>query len=115
MDILKVFVVDDNELYAKMSMHHLSLNPDNEVESFKSGKECLDALYKNPDLIFLDYSLPGMSGIEILRKIKATHKEIPVVIVSGQEDVSTAVNLLKEGAYDYIVKDENVECNKPHS
>tara|TARA_R110002096_G_scaffold135456_2_gene287287 strand:- start:195759 stop:197105 length:1347 start_codon:yes stop_codon:yes gene_type:complete len=109
MDILKVFVVDDNELYAKMSMHHLSLNPDNEVESFKSGKECLDALYKNPDLIFLDYSLPGMSGIEILRKIKATHKEIPVVIVSGQEDVSTAVNLLKEGAYDYIVKDENAK------
>lgn len=109
MDILKIFVVDDNELYARMSHHHLSLNPDNEVEKFKSGKECLDALYKNPDLVFLDYSLPGMSGIEILRKIKETHKEIPVIIVSGQEDVSTAVNLLKEGAYDYIVKDENAK------
>ena len=109
MDILKVFVVDDNELYAKMSQHHLSLNPDNEVEKFKSGKECLEALYKNPDLIFLDYSLPDLSGIEVLRKVKETHKEIPVIIVSGQEDVSTAINLLKEGAYDYIVKDENAK------
>jgi DNA-binding NtrC family response regulator len=109
MDILKIFVVDDNELYARMSHHHLSLNPDNEVEKFKSGKECLESLYKNPDLIFLDYSLPEMSGIDVLRKIKETHKEIPVIIVSGQEDVSTAVNLLKEGAYDYIVKDENAK------
>tara|TARA_B100000678_G_C18205876_1_gene501347 strand:+ start:453 stop:1838 length:1386 start_codon:yes stop_codon:yes gene_type:complete len=109
MDILKIFVVDDNELYSKMAQHHLSLNPDNEVEVFRGGKECLDNLYKKPNLIFLDYSLPQMSGIEILRKIKETHPEIPVIIVSGQEDVSTAVNLLKEGAYDYIVKDENAK------
>ncbi len=109
MDILKIFVVDDNELYSRMAQHHLSLNPDNEVEVFRGGKECMDNLYKKPNLIFLDYSLPEMSGIEILRKIKETHPEIPVVIVSGQEDVSTAVNLLKEGAYDYIVKDDNAK------
>ncbi len=109
MDVLKIFVVEDNELYAKMTNHHLSLNPDNEVEIFRKGKECLDNLYKRPDLIFLDYSLPDLSGIEVLRKIKQTHPEIPVIIVSGQEDVSTAVELLKEGAYDYIVKDENAK------
>lgn len=107
MNGFKIFVVDDNELYAKASQHHLSLNPDNEVEAFSTGKECLNNLYTKPNLVFLDYSLPDISGIEVLRKIKQSYSEIPVVIVSGQEDVSTAVELLKEGAYDYIVKDEN--------
>ena len=107
MNGFKIFVVDDNELYAKASQHHLSLNPDNEVEAFNTGKECLNNLYTKPNLVFLDYSLPDISGIEVMRKIKQNYAEIPVVIVSGQEDVSTAVELLKEGAYDYIVKDEN--------
>lgn len=107
MDGFKIFLVDDNELYAKASSHHLSLNPDNEVETFTTGKDCLGQLYTKPDMIFLDYSLPDLSGIEVLKKIKQSFPEIPVVIVSGQEDVSTAVELLKEGAYDYIVKDNN--------
>lgn len=107
MDVFKIFIVDDNELFAKASNHHLSLNPDNEVETFNTGKDCLNNLYLKPNLVFLDYSLPDVSGIEVLRKIKQSYGELPVVIVSGQEDVSTAVNLLKEGAYDYIVKDEN--------
>ncbi len=109
MEILKIFVVEDNELYAKMMKHHLSLNPDNEVVVFHDGKECLNNLHLKPNAIFLDYSLPEFTGIEVLRKIKQRHPEIPVVIVSGQEDVSTAVELLREGAYDYIVKDENAK------
>ena len=107
MEVFKVFIVDDNELYAKASHHHLSLNPDNEVETYLTGKECLANIYKRPNVVFLDYSLPDLSGIEVLRKIKESHADIPVVIVSGQENVSTAVDLLKEGAYDYIVKDDN--------
>lgn len=107
MDVFNIFVVDDNELFAKASQHHLSLNPDNEVGRYSTGKDCLNSLYQRPNLIFLDYSLPDISGIDVLRKIKHTHPEIPVVIVSGQEDVNTAVELLKEGAYDYIVKDDN--------
>ena len=99
--------MEDNELYGKAVKHHLSLNPDNEVEVYSSGKECLNNLYRNPNLIFLDYSLPDISGKEVLRGILKNHQKIPVIIVSGQEDVSTAVELLKEGAYDYIVKDEN--------
>lgn len=109
MEIVKVFVVEDDQLYAKITKHHLSLNPDNEVEVFASGKECLHNLYKAPHLIFLDYSLPDISGIDVLRKIKQSQPELPVIIVSGQEDISTVVSLLKEGAYDYIVKDNNVK------
>ncbi|HRZ76584.1 MAG TPA: sigma-54 dependent transcriptional regulator, partial [Bacteroidales bacterium] len=50
---------------------------------------------------------PDMSGLEVIRKLLDHDPELPVIVVSGQEDVSTAVSLLKEGAYDYIVKDDD--------
>jgi DNA-binding NtrC family response regulator len=106
---LRIFVVEDNEVYAKSLAYHLSLNPDNEVEVFHSGKECLDNLHKKPAAITLDYSLPDMSGAEVLKKIKLNDSDIPVVIISGQLDVGVAIGLLKEGAYDYLVKDEDVK------
>ena len=107
MSLMKIFLVEDNELYAKATKHHLSLNPDNQVEHFVSGKSCLEKLYLQPDCILLDYSLPDLSGIDVLKKVKSSQPDLPVIIVSGQEDVATAIDLLKEGAYDYIVKDEN--------
>lgn len=107
MALMKIFLVEDNELYAKATKHHLSLNPDNQVEHFVTGKSCLEKLYLQPDCILLDYSLPDLSGIDVLKKVKSSQPDLPVVIVSGQEDVATAIDLLKEGAYDYIVKDEN--------
>lgn len=109
MSVLKIFIVEDDQFTAGMLRHHLSLNPDNDVEVFHNGKNCLDNLYKKPDVISLDYYLPGENGEVILQKIRAKAPDIPVIIVSGQEDISTAVGLLKDGAYDYIVKDENVK------
>jgi DNA-binding NtrC family response regulator len=109
MESFRIFVVEDDPLYGEMLKHHLSLNPDNEVHLFKAGSECLKNLYKTPSLVSLDYSLPDMSGLEVMRQIKKENPEIPVVIVSGQEDISTAVALLREGAYDYFVKDDDVK------
>ena len=100
MSTFKIFVVEDDPFYGEMLKYHISLNPDYVVEKFENGKECIDNLYKNPAVISLDYSLPDMSGLEVLKKVKKHNTEIPVIIVSGQEDVSTAVKLLKEGAYD---------------
>lgn len=109
MSLFKVFLAEDDEFYGKLLRHHLSLNPDFDVELYTSGKELLNNLYLKPDVISLDYTLPDMSGADLLRKIKKQYPEIPVIIVSGQEDITTAVNLLKEGAYDYIVKDKDTK------
>ncbi|KFD39741.1 regulator [Schleiferia thermophila str. Yellowstone] len=109
MNLFKVFLAEDDEFYGKLLRHHLSLNPDFDVELFTSGGDLFNNLYKRPDVISLDYRLPDMSGAELLRKIKKQYPEIPVIIVSGQEDITTAVNLLKEGAYDYIVKDKDTK------
>lgn len=109
MESFRIFIVEDDLLYGEMLRHHLALNPDNEVHLFKTGADCLKNLYKAPSLISLDYSLPDMSGLEVMRQVKKENPEIPVIIVSGQEDISTAVALLREGAYDYFVKDEDVK------
>jgi two-component system response regulator AtoC len=53
--------------------------------------------------------LPDSSGLEVLKKIKEFNKDMPVVVISGQEDISTAIDLLREGAYDYIVKDNETK------
>jgi len=109
MDPFRIFIVEDDKLYGELLTFNLSLNPDYEVELFATGTECINNLFRNPSAISLDFSLPDMSGFEVIERIKKYNSEIPVVIVSGQEDVSTAVQLLKQGAYDYIVKDEDTK------
>ena len=59
----------------------------------------------NPSIISLDYTLPDISGAEVLKQVKDYDSNISAIILSSQQDVSTAVQLLKEGAYDYITKD----------
>ncbi len=109
MSILKIFIVEDDKVTAKMLSHYLSLNPDNDVEVFHSGKECLEHLQNPPDVICLDYQLPGEVGTEILEKIQSRHPDLPVIVVSAQKEVATAINLLKMGIHDYLVKDDNVK------
>ena len=106
---ISIFAVEDDPIYTKFLNYVFDLNPDIEVEFFEDGKSCIDALYKGPDLITLDYSLPDMSGDEVLREIRSTDPNIQVIIVSGQEDISTAVDLLKIGAYDYIPKNDDTK------
>ncbi len=104
-----IFIVEDDAFYGAMLEYHLTLNPDYTVERFETGKSFLDNLYRRPIAITLDYSLPDMDGETVLKRIQKEYADIPVIIISGQEDISTAVQLLKNGAYDYIVKDENTK------
>ncbi|SER23567.1 DNA-binding transcriptional response regulator, NtrC family, contains REC, AAA-type ATPase, and a Fis-type DNA-binding domains [Neolewinella agarilytica] len=109
MDSFKIFIVEDDPFYGRLLKHHLSLNPDYEVELFTSGKACLQELYQKPDVVSIDYGLPDMDGGVLLNKIHAVNSSIPVIIISGQEDITTAVDLLKKGARDYLVKDDNTK------
>ncbi len=104
----KIFVVEDNEWYNRLLVHHLSLNPDYEIESFSNGKDCLNNLHKKPDVITLDYRLPDMQGLEVLKRIKAENEEIQVILISEQNEIEVVVDLLKYGAYDYIVKSNDI-------
>ncbi|MEO1435482.1 MAG: sigma-54 dependent transcriptional regulator, partial [Bacteroidota bacterium] len=101
----RIFVVEDDPMYRKMVKYVMEMNPDHDVHVFESGKECLKNLHLKPEIISLDYSLPDMTGEEVLKALKKHDPRIGVIILSGQQDVSTAVSLLKFGAYDYITKD----------
>jgi len=105
---LQVFVVEDNDWYNQLLVHTLSLNPDYQVHSFQNGKDCLGNLDKSPDVITLDYRLPDMTGIDVLREIKNLNPDIQVIMISEQADINVVVDLLKEGAYDYIVKTNDI-------
>jgi DNA-binding NtrC family response regulator len=98
------FVVDDDAAYAERVMHHMQkLNF--EVKHFSSGTSFLKQLPTAPDLIILDYDLgEKTTGLEYLQKIKNITREIPVLLLLAQNDISTAVQALKFGAYDYIEK-----------
>ncbi len=109
MSLLKVFVIEDDLFYARYLKHHLLLNNDNDVEIFTNGKDVLQSNIGSPDLITLDYSLPDIDGISLMEKLLSRWDNVPLVVISGQENVSTAVELLRKGAYDYLVKDDDTK------
>jgi len=100
----KIFVVDDNNLFLKVVQKSLSENETYQVIPITTGKECIDRLEEKPDIVSLDYTMPDYNGKQILEKIIMLSPETHVIIVSGQNDINTAIDLLKVGAYDYIVK-----------
>jgi len=100
----KAFIVEDNEWYNKLLVHCLSQNPDIEVKNFFNGNDFLKALHENPQVVTLDYKLPDLDGAVLLKKIKEYNPNIEVIIISDQSDIEVAVELLKHGAYDYLVK-----------
>ncbi len=105
----KIFVVEDDTWYRNFLTYTIQLNPDYEVQAFENAKDCLSNLHLKPDLITIDYSLPGMNGAELIKKIKEVDDQIQLIVISGQEDVSTAVELLKLGVFDYLIKNEDTK------
>jgi DNA-binding NtrC family response regulator len=106
---VKIFVVEDDKWYADVLAYSLKLNPDYEVNVFTSGKDLLHNMHLQPDVITLDYRLPDISGEVIMKEIRQKYPHIPIVVVSGQDDIGIAIELLKAGAYDYIVKNEETK------
>ena len=105
----KVFAVEDDPIFSRMLRYLLELDPENEVRIFNKGSEMLNFLHEKPSLVTIDYSLPDTNGADLLKKIKAENPDIPVIVISGQEDITTAVQLLKLGAFDYICKDTELK------
>jgi DNA-binding NtrC family response regulator len=107
MSSFSIFIVEDDKFYGEYLKHNLSLNPDYGIRHFLTGKEFIENLHEKPDVVTLDYNLPDYNGAVVLKKIRQISPETQVIIVSGQKDISTALDLMKDGAYDYIVKDQD--------
>jgi len=108
---IKLFLVDDDAVYLKSLEIEFLQNADFSIQTFKTGEDCILALPQNPDVIILDYLLNGivenaMNGIEVLDKIKAFDKELPVIMLSQQDKIEVAVDCMHHHAFDYVVKSE---------
>ena len=104
----KVFILEDDEWYNKLLVHSISINPDYEVKCFFTAADFFKHINEKPDVATIDYRLPDAKGDEVLDKVKDLSPDTEVIIISEQENIETAIGLLKKGAYDYLVKDKNI-------
>jgi two-component system, OmpR family, response regulator len=115
---IKVFLVDDDALFLKLSEIEFRQHPHFEVETYATGEACIKNLWYNPDVIVLDYHLDGvdknaMSGIETLDDIKKTNPNTLVIMLSAQGEMDVALNCMQHQAFDYLMKDKTVHTRLP--
>ncbi|MBW2061491.1 MAG: response regulator [Deltaproteobacteria bacterium] len=110
MAIAKVMLVDDEVPFVETMTKRLSKRDLHIVSAF-SGQEALERLDKtrNIEVVILDVKMPGMDGIEALKEIKKSHPLVEVVMLTAYATVETAIEGMKLGAFDYLMKPCDIE------
>lgn len=108
----KIFVVEDNEMMAMALEDFLTRETMHEVVLFGTGEDCLKQLRQQPDVVILDYNLnsenkDAKNGMQILEEIKRINKYIHVIMLSSQDAYGTALQTIRKGAEEYVIKDED--------
>jgi DNA-binding NarL/FixJ family response regulator len=109
---LKIVIVEDNAQMAEMISDYLQQKfPQAKISKFNTGERALEETSSSPDLIILDYNLDSqnskaLNGIQILMKLKQKFNDVPVVFLSAQERTDVSASIIKYGAYDYVVKNQ---------
>jgi len=100
----RILVVDDEEIVVKSCLRILG-EGDYEAEGVESGEEALRRIEARPyDVVILDIMMPKVDGLEVLRRVKESHPDIDVIMVTGLSQIDTAVRSMKLGAFDYLPK-----------
>ncbi len=105
----KIFIIDDDPTHNDMLKAYLLEKFNVEVLAFTNGEDALRNLHLKPEFLILDYYLDrnnnnALNGIDILKRIKNTNPDCYVLMLSGQDKIEVAVDTMKYGAFDYIVK-----------
>ncbi len=100
----RILVVDDEERMAAAIARALR-RAGHACATFGSGEAALEALERDgADAIVTDRKMPGVDGLELLRRVRASHPELPVILVTAHADVPSAVAAMRDGAFDYVAK-----------
>jgi two-component system NarL family response regulator len=102
-----ILIVDDHEVYRRGLRHLLSQDFEVVAEAREGGEAVDKALSHNPDVVLMDISMPGMSGIEAAREIKAKLPKTGVVIVSATDEDQVLFEAIEAGVSGYVVKDDD--------
>lgn len=100
----RTFIVDDDPFWTALLSQMLNEMGYTNILTFQNGEECLKNLHLNPSLVFVDYQMDDMDGIELLQKIKDYYPGIGVIFCTAHEDLSVAVNAMKFGSFEYLLK-----------
>jgi two-component system, chemotaxis family, chemotaxis protein CheY len=103
----KIFVIEDNRTEGLLLRLSLNEFPELDIQYLSSGKELMDRLGENPDIIILDLILPDISGHELIRIMREYNPEIRIIVVSAQKDIDLIARIQAEGIYNYVVKSES--------
>jgi DNA-binding NtrC family response regulator len=106
-----IFLVDDEPIQNEMLKDYLSERFPHQIKTYESGEAAISDLNLNPEIIVLDFHLNAhlpnaKNGVEVLKQIKEHQPSAEVVMLSGQDKLDVAVDSMKHGAYDYVVKGE---------
>ena len=110
---LKIFIVDEDPIIRELYKQYLFNMGFTYVDVFENGWQCFEQLHKKPDIIILDYDVPPMDGLDILKKIKRMNPGIYLVFTTSNENRQLIDNALKYGAFDFIIKGEMDEQTLP--
>ena len=105
MSAANVLLVDDEAEFIETFSERLELR-NLEISKAFSGEEALEVLGKTHtiEVVILDVKMPGMDGIETLAEIKKIHPLVEVIMLSGHADIASAIDGMKQGAFDYLTK-----------
>ena len=100
----QILIADDEEIVIKSCLRILS-GDEYQVDSACNGLEALTKVGKKDyDMLILDIKMPKMNGLEVLQRVKESHPDIDVIMVTGLNEIETAVKAMKLGAFDYLPK-----------
>lgn len=118
-DLITLLIVDDDTSYMAVVQHFLSKYQGRKFEVIwkQDGQSALDELSKNPsiDLMLLDYYLPEQNGLEVARLVREKQLSVPIIFLTSSRDFRLAIEAMKYGIEDYMVKDEAVDSVLPRT
>jgi DNA-binding NtrC family response regulator len=118
-EAINLLVIDDDTSYMAVAQHLLAKYQGKKFNVVwkQDGKSAIEELERNPsiDLLLIDYYLPEMNGLDVTKEIREKHIEVPIIFLTSSRDFHIAIEAMKYGVEDYMVKDDAVDSVLPRA
>lgn len=115
---IRVLFVDDDPEYVSVVRHYLRSFQNSTFDLIwaSNGEKALDLLAKDvPDIVLMDYFLPGANGLEVIKKIRDAKISVPIILLTSNKDFRIAIEAMKYGTEEYLIKDEATDTSLPRT